>query len=242
MILPPAAAKLRYSARTHVGHVREINEDAIIALPDLGLWAVSDGMGGHQGGDFASQSVTEALAAVPADMESGATMVATRDALQAAHRTILAEAGRLGGITMGATAVVLLVAGEFFACLWAGDSRLYRLRGGQLQMLSHDHSIVGEMVAEGRLTWEEAEHHPQSNAITRAVGVGETLEIEKRRGDVLPGDRFLLCSDGLTRYADDAMLGYLLSSSPIETVADALLSVALDGGGADNISVIVVEA
>ncbi|MEM7059645.1 MAG: protein phosphatase 2C domain-containing protein [Pseudomonadota bacterium] len=242
MILPPASGTLRYSARTHVGNVRDVNEDSIIALPDLGIWAVSDGMGGHHGGDFASQSVTEALATLPPHLSGADAMLATRDAIQSAHRTIRAEAIRLGGVTIGATVVVLVVADEHFACLWAGDSRLYRLRGGQIQMLSHDHSVVGELVAEDRLSWAEAEHHPQANAITRAVGVGEDLEIDKRRGDVLPGDRFLLCSDGLSRYADETTLSYLLANTPIETVADALLVVALDGGGADNISVIVVEA
>lgn len=242
MILPPSSGHLRYSARTHVGNVREVNEDAIIALPDMGIWAVSDGMGGHQGGDFASQSVTEALATLQPHLAGVEAMRAARDAIQSAHQTIQAEANRLGGVTIGATVVVLVMANEHFACLWAGDSRLYRLRGGQVQMMSHDHSVVGELVAEDRISWAEAEQHPQANAITRAVGVGDVLEIDKRRGDVLPGDRFLLCSDGLSRYADEATLSYLLANTPIETVADALLAVALDGGGADNISIIVVEA
>ena len=241
MILPPVAVQPRYSARTHVGNVRKINEDSILALPDLGIWVVSDGMGGHEGGDFASQSVTEAIATLPMDLGPVETLQATRDAIQSAHRSIVSESSRRGGVTMGATVVVLVLSGEHFACLWAGDSRLYRLRGRQIEMLSHDHSLVAELVKDGKLTWAEAERHPQANAITRAVGVGETLEIDKRRGDVLPGDRYLLCSDGLSRYADEDMIGHMLASSPIETVADALLAVALDAGGADNISVIVVE-
>jgi protein phosphatase/serine/threonine-protein phosphatase Stp1 len=108
-------------------------------------------------------------------------------------------------------------------------------------MLSTDHSLVADLVEAGQLTWDEAEHHPQSNAITRAVGVGETLEIDKVRGDVIPGDRFLLCSDGLTKYADSATLQAQLSSGRIESLADDLIEIALRGGGADNISVIVVE-
>ncbi|MEL6479424.1 MAG: protein phosphatase 2C domain-containing protein [Pseudomonadota bacterium] len=241
MILPPAAADRRYSARTHVGLVRSVNEDSVLAIPELGIWVVSDGMGGHAGGDFASQSVTEALAMIPLDLDPASTMHAARDALHAAHLNIREEAARQGGATIGATAVVLVLAGEHFVCLWVGDSRLYRLRGGRVEMLSSDHSVVGEMVEEGRLTWAEAELHPQANQITRAVGVGEELMIDKRRGDVLPGDRFLLCSDGLTKYAGEPTLEHFLVNSPIETVADGLLQVALDGGGADNISVVVVE-
>ena len=232
----------RYSARTHVGLVRQVNEDSVLALPELGVWLVSDGMGGHAGGDFASQSVVEALATLPLDLDPTEVMHAAREALHAAHRAILKEADRRGGVTIGATVVMLVLASEHFMCLWAGDSRLYRLRGGQLEMLSVDHSIVGQLVEEGRLTWAEAEHHPQANQITRAVGVGEALEIDKRRGDVLPGDRFLLCSDGLTKYADEQSLQRILMHTPIETVADALLQIALDGGGSDNVSVIVVEA
>ncbi|MDT8345341.1 MAG: protein phosphatase 2C domain-containing protein [Thermohalobaculum sp.] len=242
MILPPTDGTLRYSARTHVGNVRRVNEDALIALPEIGLWAVSDGMGGHAAGDFASQTVTEALATLPMDLPPGELMRAVRDAIQAAHEIIAAEAERQGGVTIGATVVVLLLAGEHFVCLWAGDSRLYRYRGGTVTMLSHDHSVVAELVEAGRLTWAEAERHPQASAITRAVGVGDELEIDKRRGDVLPGDRFLLCSDGLSRYADERLIAEVLGSAPIETVSDALLALALDGGGADNISIIVVDA
>ena len=241
MILPPASPEYRYSARTHVGLVRSVNEDSVLAIPELGIWVVSDGMGGHDGGDFASQSVTEALAMIPLDLDPASTMHASRDALHAAHRSVRRNPRAREARPWGATAIVLVLAGEHFVCLWVGDSRLYRLRGGQVEMLSSDHSVVGEMVEEGRLTWAEAELHPQANQITRAIGVGEHLIIDKRRGDVLPGDRFLLCSDGLTKYADEGMLQHFLSNTPIETVADALLQVALDGGGADNISVIVIE-
>lgn len=242
MILPPAEGTIRFSARTHVGNVRRVNEDSLIALPELGIWAVSDGMGGHAAGDFASQTVIEALATLPPDLAPGDLMRAAREAIQSAHRTIFDEAERRGGVTIGATVVVLILAGEHFVCLWVGDSRLYRYRGGEVTMLSHDHSVVAELVEAGRLTWAEAERHPQASAITRAVGVGEEIEIDKRRGDVLPGDRFLLCSDGLSRYADEALIADVLGSTPIETAADALLALALDGGGADNISVIVVDA
>ena len=134
-----------------------------------------------------------------------------------------------------------MLANGHFVGLWAGDSRIYLLRGGEIQMLSSDHSVVAELVLAGQMTWDEAEQHPQSNAITRAVGVGEELELDKVRGEVQPGDRFLICSDGLSKYATFAMLQKALSEMPIETVSDQLVQVALDGGGADNITVVVVD-
>lgn len=231
-----------YSAETHMGLVRKVNEDAIVSLPQLGLWVVSDGMGGHAGGDFASQTVVNALAALPATLAPADVMQAARRALQSAHRTIQAEAAKRDNATIGATVVVLGIADAHFMCLWAGDSRLYRLRDGDCTMISLDHSIVGEMVDAGQLTWEQAEQHPQANQITRAVGVGDVLEIDKRVGDVRVGDRFLLCSDGLTKYADHATLRQHLMRAPLEIAATQLLQIALDGGAADNVSVIVIDA
>ena len=109
-------------------------------------------------------------------------------------------------------------------------------------MLTADHSVVAALVEAGQLTWDEAELHPQSNAITRAVGVGDALELDKIRGDVRPGDRFLICSDGLSKYATFGLLQRTLAAHPIETIADRLMQIALDGGGADNVSIIVIDA
>jgi serine/threonine protein phosphatase PrpC len=231
-----------YSAQTHVGLVREVNEDAIIALPQLGIWVVSDGMGGHDGGDFASQTVINTLAALPYNLAPTDIVHATRNALNMAHRAIRQEANKRGNVTIGATVTLLVLTEEHFMCLWAGDSRLYRLRGDHFEMISVDHSVVGEMVEAGQLTWSEAASHPEGNHITRAVGVGNTLEIDKRRGDVQPGDRFLLCSDGLTKYADDPTLHHHLIGTSVKTAVDQLLQVALDGGAADNVSIILIEA
>jgi serine/threonine protein phosphatase PrpC len=168
-------------------------------------------------------------------------MQALRDTLRTAHGLIREEADRRELGTVGATVVALVLAEGHFAALWAGDSRLYRLRDGGLNMLTTDHSVVAALVEAGQLTWDEAEQHPQSNAITRAVGVGEKLELDKVRGDTAPGDRFLLCSDGLTKYATAAMLEEALKRQPIELISDHLLQIALDGGGADNITVVVVD-
>ncbi|MEO9516444.1 MAG: protein phosphatase 2C domain-containing protein [Paracoccaceae bacterium] len=233
--------RLRFSAATHVGKKRQVNEDSILSLPDQKIWVVSDGMGGHDAGDFASQTVVDCVALMPPSDEPAELMSGLRSSLHSAHKAIRHEAERRGGTTIGATVVALTFAGNHFAAFWAGDSRLYRLQADAIEMLTTDHSTVAELVLAGEMSWDEAEHHPQSNAITRAVGVGEDLEIDKIRGEVFPGDRFLLCSDGLTKYATFAILEMVLKTESIETVTDRLLDIALTGGGGDNISIIVID-
>lgn len=234
-------SQVRHSAATHVGRVRKVNEDSILSLPDLKVWVVSDGMGGHAAGDFASQTVVEAIAALPADVPPTQLMHLLRNAILAAHDTIRAEASRRGDAIVGATVVALMLANGHFVAFWAGDSRLYRFRDGEIELLTTDHSIVAGLVQAGVMDWDEAELHPESNAITRAVGVGEVLEIDKIRGEVQPGDRFLLCSDGLTKYAGFQTLRRAVTNAPLDSLCNRLVQIALDGGGADNISVIVVE-
>lgn len=231
----------RYSVQTHVGHKRKVNEDAVVALPELNVWIVSDGMGGHAAGDYASQLITDMVAVIPTDLPPGQRMQALRDTIQNAHRMIRAEAEARGVGVMGATVVALILADGHFATFWAGDSRLYRLRDGEIEMITTDHSVVAALVESGQMTWDEAEHHPQSNAIVRAVGVGDDLELDKVRGEIAPGDRFLLCSDGLTKYATFDMLRTALARQPIELICDHLIQIALAGGGADNITAAVVD-
>jgi len=221
--------------------VRKVNEDSLVTLPEIGVWTVSDGVGGHAAGDFASQTVVEAIAALPTDLPPRDLMGAVRSAINSSHQIIRKAADDGGGKTIGATVVALIIADGHFVSFWAGDSRLYRLRDGVIEMLTTDHSIVADLVLAGQMTWDEAEHHPQSNAITRAVGVGDEFEVDKIRGEIQTNDRFLLCSDGLTKYADTSTLQRILKTQPIETVVDTLMNIALDGGGADNISIIVVD-
>ncbi len=232
---------LRHNALTHTGRVRKVNEDSILALPDQKIWVVADGMGGHAGGDFASQTVVDSVAMIPLNLEPAERMQALRSAIQGAHKTILTEIEARGGAVIGAAVVAMMVAGEHFVAFWAGDCRLYRLRGHEIELLTSDHSIVADYVNAGEMTWDEAELHPQSNAITRAVGVGEELELEKIRGTVQAGDRYLLCSDGLNKYAGFETLRAAMDGAPVETVSEKLMNIALTGGGADNISVIVVD-
>lgn len=233
--------RFRFSAQSHVGLKRKVNEDSVISLPEQKLWVVSDGMGGHAAGDFASQLITDTVAMIPEGLGPAERMHALRDSIHRAHAAIVAEAQARGGGTIGATVVSLLIADGHFMIFWAGDSRAYRLRDNQIEMLTSDHSVVATLVEAGQMTWDEAEHHPQSNAITRAVGVGEELELDKVRGELQSGDRFLLCSDGLSKYATFNILQRHLATEPIETVTESLMQVALAGGGADNISIIVVD-
>ena len=234
-------SRLRHSAATHVGKVRKINEDSILVLPEQRIWVVADGMGGHAAGDFASQVVVDRVAMMQHSEEPTEQMQALRQSILNAHDILLKEIEARGAGTIGAAVVALMISNAHFVCFWAGDSRLYRLRDDILEMLTTDHSVVADLVQLGELTWDEAEHHPQSNAITRAVGVGDVLELDKLRGTLERGDRFLLCSDGLNKYAGFETLRRALTGTPIETVTDKLMGIALDGGGADNISIIVVD-
>lgn len=234
--------QLFYSSATHIGNVRSVNEDSILSLPEQRIWLVSDGMGGHESGDFASQTVAATVASVAVGLAPAEAMHALRDALLASHDIIRAETARRNGAIIGATVVALLVANNHFVAFWVGDSRLYRFRDGGIELLTSDHSLAGDLVRAGAMSWRDAEGHPHANAITRAVGVGEVLELDKIRGDIRRGDRFLLCSDGLTKYADFDDLRAIVTGTPLEILCARLIQTALDGGGADNISVVVVDA
>lgn len=232
--------RVRYSGKSHVGLKRKVNEDSFIMLPEHQIFVVSDGMGGHEAGDLASSMVIDAIARLDPGLDPAQKMHAVRGALAEANAAIFAESERRGA-TIGATVVVLVLSEGHWLALWAGDSRLYRLRGGKIEMLTTDHSVVAELVTTGHISWDEAEHHPQSNQITRAVGVSAKLDLGKEHGELVSGDRYLLCTDGLSKYATFAQLERLMTGAPIETLSETLVQLALDGGGADNVSVIIVD-
>ena len=164
-------------ARTHVGVVRALNEDAHLDNARVGLWAVADGMGGHHAGDVASRATIESLAAIPAAASGYALLGAVQDALQQTNRRLLAQASLIGpGAIIGSTVVALLIRDGHFACLWAGDSRAYRWRDHRLEVVTHDHSVAQEMIDRGEITPEAARSHAHSNLITRALGVTEPLQ------------------------------------------------------------------
>ena len=226
---------------SHVGLVRELNEDSLISRPDLGVWLVADGMGGYSGGDFASQNIVAHVAAIDPQTKGADLMRAMRRAMLESHQEIRQESGKRDNGTMGSTAVSLILSQGHFVCLWVGDSRLYHCRDGVVSQISSDHSLVNQLVQEGQLTPAQAENHPHGNVITRAIGVGDGLQVDKLRGIYEPGDRFLLCSDGLSGYLEAETLAKTLANAPMNGICERLIQGALDGGGRDNITAIVVE-
>ncbi|NND89395.1 MAG: serine/threonine-protein phosphatase, partial [Granulosicoccus sp.] len=181
-------------AASHLGHVRKINEDAFMDAREQSLWVVADGMGGHSRGDRASQSIIEALHTFEPLANPLDSVDDLLSRLNQANDTCRQAAQ---GQVMGSTVAALYLHEDRGYVLWAGDSRIYRHRHGDFAQLTDDHSLVQELHRLGELTADEAENHPSSNVITRAIGVADDIEVQVRQVDLEPGDRFLLCSDGL---------------------------------------------
>jgi len=230
-------------SRTHVGLRRKVNEDSILVRTERGLWAVADGMGGHEAGDVASAMVTEALQRLPVVYGLDQTVEAAIDAINAVNRDLI-QLAREGGRarTIGTTIVGLAIADGQFRCFWAGDSRAYRIRNGQIRRLSRDHSLVQDLVDAGMLSAGDAEKHESANVITRAVGVAEELQVDSSSGEAASGDIFLLASDGLTRLVpDEEILEELTAASP-DVAADKLIELVLARGAPDNVSIVITTA
>ncbi len=227
---------------TNVGMVREVNEDSIISLPEIQLWAVADGMGGYEAGNVASNMIVKSLADITNKSSLNEFVDSIEDSLIDVNHRILEYADiMLDGRTLGSTVVSLAIKGHVGICLWAGDSRLYRLRNNNLIQLSRDHSQVEELVQQGFLTPEEAEVHPDSNVITRAIGANHEVYIDINVFSVQLGDVFLLCSDGLYNMVSKEDIAQLMASLPLNQAVDALIQKALDNGANDNVSVILVK-
>jgi serine/threonine protein phosphatase PrpC len=228
-------------AATHVGRVRELNEDSFLVRPDLGLWAVADGMGGHEAGEAASAALIESLARIETKESAASLLQACEDRLIAANANIRELATRRGADVMGTTVVALLIFECHYACLWAGDSRAYLIREGSIHQVTRDHTEVEELLAEGILNDEEARRWPRRNVVTRAIGTFEKPEVEMKHGELFPGDIFVLCSDGLTGHVEPDELKRCVVSEATQTACDELIELALDRGGQDNVTVIVVR-
>ncbi len=233
---------LRCWSATHPGARRPHNEDAFLDRPDLGLWAVADGAGGHEAGATASRMIVETLGGIPPDLPAAETLAEIRTRIDAVHAALLEEAARRGpDVIIASTAVVLCVRGGHFACLWAGDSRAYRLSGGVLEQVTHDHSLVQELVDAGQITPEAAEGHPHANIVTRAVGAASEagFALDKTSDALRPGERLLLCSDGLTKSVPETAIAALLR---LDDPAEELVAAALERQARDNVTAVVVEA
>ena len=234
--------RLRSVACSHAGLVRAHNEDSFLDRPDIGLFVVADGMGGMTAGDVASAAIVTALDQIAATDDTPALMQAVRARLSAVNASLLALAERRGpGIVIGSTVAGLVVRDGHFACFWAGDSRVYRYRAGELDRLTRDHSLVQDMVDAGLLAPADAETHPHASVIQRAVGIEAELTLDGVHAAAEAGDVFLLCSDGLTRMVNDEELEHQLGQAPIEAVSAALLDLVLRRGAKDNVTTVLVE-
>jgi type VI secretion system protein ImpM len=228
-----ATLRFRSAGATDVGRVRETNQDAFAERPEIGLWAVADGLGGHRDGDIASRMVCDALEDFEPHPSFDATIEAVRRRMSEVNEHLLRTSTRsLMSDRSASTVVVLLVRGSRGSILWAGDSRVYRWRSGRLEQVTRDHSAAAGTAA-GR---------EENHAVTRAVGVEPTLTLDLYEDQVLAGDRFLLCSDGLTRTVADAEIGVWISHEDIATAVDGLIRAALKAGAPDNVTVVVAEA
>jgi protein phosphatase/serine/threonine-protein phosphatase Stp1 len=237
-------AAYRSAGRTDPGAKRSHNEDAFVDRPEIGLWAVADGAGGHEAGEVASGMIRDALAAIPDGLPAGQLLGEVRQRIALVHEALREQAARQGHAMIASTIVVLLARDAHFACLWAGDSRLYRLRAGVLEQVSRDHSLVQELVEAGRLKPEEAEGHPRANVITRAVGadLDDSFEMQKLTDRVMAGDRFLLCSDGLTKAVPEADIAALIAGAEVGDAPAKLIEAALARAASDNVTAVIVEA
>jgi serine/threonine protein phosphatase PrpC len=234
--------RVECASRTDVGLKRKVNEDSLLAAPEQSLWVVADGMGGHEAGEVASAMVVEALGrlAPSEDLDHLADEAVASLRHVNGELIDLARARDLDR-TIGTTVVGLALAGESYRCFWAGDSRAYLLRDGMIRRLTRDHSLVQTLVDSGMIKPEEADRHENSNVITRAVGVSETLEVDIVSGDARPGDRFMLASDGLTRVVDDQEIAAELERGSPADAAERLVQTVLARGAPDNVTIVILR-
>lgn len=234
--------KTSSQAVTHVGKVRTLNEDAWFGRDEDGLWAVADGMGGHDAGDMASRTIVETLAGFQPAARFADSRERLMSALQAANRSLAAETRHGAHFRQpGSTVVALLIQDGQGMVAWAGDSRAYRLRGDNLQQLTRDHSHVQDLLDNELIEHEDVEKHPMANVITRAVGIEVPVEIDTLEFRVEHGDRYLLCSDGLSRVLDDQSLARAVIDGEEGEVVPSLLEATLERGAPDNVTIVLVR-
>jgi len=230
---------IEFGNSSHVGLRRELNEDTYYSDSELGLWLVADGMGGHEFGEVASALARDA---VVREVRAGKSLV---DAIRSADEDIIRQSKRRAdSLPMGTTMVALRVNDNRFELGWVGDSRAY-LWNGQLRQLSSDHSYVQELIDQGAITAEQARSHPHRNVVTQALGVTDPnqLNVETMTGELRPGMQLLLCSDGLTEEVEDRNIADVLGHDDCsaQECVDTLVAAALDGGGSDNVTVVLVR-
>ncbi len=227
---------LGFAAQSVAGRVRGHNEDAVLCLPELGLWAVADGMGGHECGEVASALALDTL------RQSVVAGSGLESSIHAAHQAILAAAQEEGGRRMGSTVVAVRFVDAYYEVAWIGDSRAYRISLDGIERLTRDHSWVQAMIDAGELSLAEARQHPRRNIVTQCLGQGEQeLEVGRVQGSLAPGELLLLCSDGLTgELTDEQIQEVCAGAATLDELVDELIGLANRLGGKDNISCIVL--
>ena len=241
---PNNARRMSWSSHgiSDTGKVRRHNEDSMLMRPELGLWAVADGMGGHAKGDVASQMIVETLRKVHEGTTLSRCIDDIEDRIVEVNTRLLEKAKESAKrITIGSTLVILLTYDRYCIYMWAGDSRLYRLRGGQLSRITIDHSQVELYIEQGLISREEAQSHPHGNMITRAVGAMDELHLDMGIQELEHGDRYLLCSDGLTKHIPDMELQSELQAGNTTDCCKNLIDMVLSRGAGDNVTAIVVD-
>ncbi|ESW92016.1 protein phosphatase 2C domain-containing protein [Mesorhizobium sp. M0761] len=225
---------------SHKGCVRDHNEDSFLVEPQIGLWVVADGMGGHEAGEVASASIVEHLATIGIASSAPDLRARFEDRLNRAHAEIR-RISRSRGVTIGSTVAALLAMDGRFACLWSGDSRVYLVRNAAISQISRDHTEVQELLDSGAISAAEAENWPRRNVITRAIGVNDEIAIDFQQGETLAGDIFILSTDGLTAHVSDAEIAAAVLSAAPQAACEKLLSMVLERGGTDNVTIVLVK-
>jgi serine/threonine protein phosphatase PrpC len=228
---------------TDIGRIRQVNEDSYLERSDIGLWVVADGMGGHHAGDVASSSIVDILDETQSCDRLSDYVNEVEDRIITANNELVRLAKQHNdNRTIGSTVVAMIAVNGHCAVLWAGDSRAYRCRDRQCVQLTRDHSQVEEMVQQGLLLREEAEEHPASNVITRAVGAAENIYVDIDVVEAQVNDTYLLCSDGLNKHISDNEIAQFLQNENLEEIPQQLVKTTLERGAIDNVTVVVIRA
>jgi serine/threonine protein phosphatase PrpC len=240
----PVRYKISSHGVTDTGHVRSKNEDSILVHDDENVWIVADGMGGHHAGDFASQTITNNLSLFKQHASLDDSILLLEENILNSNSIIRKKSFKLGrNATIGSTVVCVYIWRNLLFVLWAGDSRLYRFRDGELARLTEDHSYVEELVRMGKIEARDAEEHPAANVVLKAVGIDDHLTIDFEYYELREGDIYIACSDGLYKDLEETRIGPIIEAHPenMNELADALLEAALQAGGTDNTSIITLK-
>jgi serine/threonine protein phosphatase PrpC len=240
----PVSFQISSHGVTDTGHVRTKNEDSILVNEDENIWIIADGMGGHQAGDFASQTITNNLSLFKQHASLDDSILLLEENILNSNAIIRKKSLKLGrNATIGSTVVCVYVWRNLMFVLWAGDSRLYRYRDARLERLTEDHSYVEELVRMGKIEARDAEEHPAANVVLKAVGIDDHLCIDFEYYELRDGDIYIICSDGLYKDLDETRIGSTIEAHPanMDELSDALLEASLAAGGTDNTSIIAMK-